>query len=298
MSKRRLKTILDLSCGNSGKTNTNLEKNINHGNQTFKDFLSAAEFVFEDFESDLVNLGNVNVVQNNVNNIMLQTENIFEPDNTQYYVENSDGCGYQNKNIIMSNALLQFCKNQNVTIEQKFLIKGHTQMECDSAHSMIERKLHNKDIFLPSDYVRITTEARKFPNSYEAVLLKHDYFYDFKPLKEYTSIRPGIGKGEPEVKDIRALLYDPSSFKIYYKLLFNEPYCEIPKKIIRKKINQNLSIEGETYQFQKLYKNPLPLTKSKWNDLQKLKQFMPIDTHSFYDTLPHLNTFKTKAAKI
>jgi hypothetical protein len=76
MSKRRLKTILDLSCGNSGKTNTNLEKNIKNGNQTFKDFLSAAEFVFEDFESDLVNLSNVNVVQNNVNNMMLQTENI------------------------------------------------------------------------------------------------------------------------------------------------------------------------------------------------------------------------------
>lgn len=211
----------------------------------------------------------------------------------------SDGCGYQNRNIIMSNALLQFSKHQNVTIEQKFLIKGHTQMECDSTHSMIERKLRNKDIFLPSDYIRITTEARKYPNAYKAVLLKHDYFYDFKSLKEYTSIRPGVSKGEPEVKDIRALLYDPSAFKIYYKLLFSEPYCEIPRKIIRKKNYQNLSnkIEGE-FQFQKLYKSSLPLTKSKWNDLQKLKQFMPIDTHSFYDTLPHLNTFKTKAAKI
>ncbi|CAI6373427.1 unnamed protein product [Macrosiphum euphorbiae] len=173
-------------------------------------------------------------------------------------------------------------------------------MECDSAHSMIERKLYNKDIFLPSDYVRITTEARKFPNTYKAVLLKYDYFYDFKPLKEYTSIRPGISKGEPEVKDIRVLLYDPASFKIYYKLLFNEPYCEVPRKIIRKKLNQNLSnnIGGEIFKFEKLNKSPLPLTKSKCNDLQKLKKFMPTDTHSFYDTLPNLNTFKTKAVKI
>lgn len=146
-------------------------------------------------------------------------------------------------------------------------------MECDSTHSMIERKLCNKYIFLPSDYIRITTEARKFPNAYKAVLLKYDYFYDFKSLKEYTSIRPGVSKGEPEVKDIRALLYDPSTFKIYYKLLFSEPYSEIPRKIIRKKNYQDLSnkIEGE-FQFPKLYKSSLPITKSKWNDLQKLKK--------------------------
>lgn len=42
----------------------------------------------------------------------------------------SDGCGYQNRNVILSNALLQFSKTQNIIIKQKFLIKGHTQMEC------------------------------------------------------------------------------------------------------------------------------------------------------------------------
>ncbi|CAH2002174.1 unnamed protein product [Acanthoscelides obtectus] len=53
----------------------------------------------------------------------------------------SDGCTYQNRNTIMSNALLHLAMDLNVTIEQKFLIKGHTQMECDSVHATIERKL-------------------------------------------------------------------------------------------------------------------------------------------------------------
>lgn len=58
MSKRRLKTILDLSCGNSGKTNTNdVEKNIEHLNKAFIKFLFAAEFLIEDIETNLVNLG-------------------------------------------------------------------------------------------------------------------------------------------------------------------------------------------------------------------------------------------------
>lgn len=31
-------------------------------------------------------------------------------------------------------------------------------MECDSAHYLIERKIKNEDIYLPSDHVRYTAE--------------------------------------------------------------------------------------------------------------------------------------------
>jgi len=48
----------------------------------------------------------------------------------------SDGC--QNRNAIMANALLNFSIQHQVQIEQKFLVKGHTQMECDAVHSVIE----------------------------------------------------------------------------------------------------------------------------------------------------------------
>lgn len=50
----------------------------------------------------------------------------------------SDGCGYQNRNTILSNALLKFEIDQNVTVTQNFLEKGHTQMEVDSVHHTIE----------------------------------------------------------------------------------------------------------------------------------------------------------------
>lgn len=42
----------------------------------------------------------------------------------------SDGCGYQNRNIILSNTMLNFSINNNIVIEQKYLVKGHTQMAC------------------------------------------------------------------------------------------------------------------------------------------------------------------------
>jgi len=134
MSKRRLKTILDLSCGNSGKTNTNLEKNIKHGNQTFKDFLSAAEFVFEDFETDLVNFGNVNVVKNDVN-MLLQTENIFDPDNTQYCVENES-----NDDMIFYDDL-----QYNVECETNNIVDNRLELNLINNKLVVcNENLHNK----------------------------------------------------------------------------------------------------------------------------------------------------------
>ena len=51
----------------------------------------------------------------------------------------SDGCGGQNRNYFLSNALPNFSIKNNKIIEQKWLEKGHTQMECDSAHAKIEK---------------------------------------------------------------------------------------------------------------------------------------------------------------
>ncbi|CAH1113004.1 unnamed protein product [Psylliodes chrysocephalus] len=46
-----------------------------------------------------------------------------------------------------------------VTIEQKVLTKGHTQMKCDSVHSSIDAKLRNKDISLLGQYSDLTKEV-------------------------------------------------------------------------------------------------------------------------------------------
>lgn len=70
-----------------------------------------------------------------------------------------------------SNTLLLLAMEKNVTITQKYLEKGHTQMEVDSVHSVIERKLKNVEIFLPSQYASITKEARREPD--------YTYFKDY-----------------------------------------------------------------------------------------------------------------------
>lgn len=90
----------------------------------------------------------------------LQNHCLEEPRPINIY---SDNCGYQNKNVILSNALLSFSVQTGITIFQKYLEKGHTQMECDSTHALIERKIKNREIHIPSQYSLAIKEARRKP---------------------------------------------------------------------------------------------------------------------------------------
>lgn len=185
----------------------------------------------------------------------------------------SDGCTYQNRNTVLSNSLLHCAEQLGVSITQKYLTKGHTQMECDSIHSCIERKLKNRDIYLPSDYIRITKEARINPFPYEVVELDYTFFKDYTKNAKYASIRPGRKPGDPTVTDIKCLLYDKGSIK--YKLDYNDEFKDLP---IRQK-NCKYSIPTQ------LHLERIPIKKQKWEHLQQLKEMIPSDCRSFYDIL-------------
>lgn len=129
----------------------------------------------------------------------------------------SDGCAAQNRNVTLSNALLNLAIQYNITLEQKYLERGHTQMEADHMHSLIERKLRNTNINVPADYVAICLQARQNPSPFKVKYLTFDFFKSFQSLKMLSSIRPGRKIGDPVVTNIRALKYDKNgnvSFKI------------------------------------------------------------------------------------
>lgn len=104
-------------------------------------------------------------------------------------------------------------------------------MECDSAHSLIEKQCKGEIILMPYDYVKIIKKSRKNPEPFDVELLNHKYFLDFKDFQMYKSIRPGNFKGDPEVKDICALKYNHSSSIIEFKLLYDDPYCTLPQRV-------------------------------------------------------------------
>ena len=101
----------------------------------------------------------------------------------------SDGCTYQNKCSNLSSALLSFAVGNNITIYHKYLEVGHTHMEVDSVHATIERTKKNQDIKLPTDYINVTTSARK-RNPYKDKYLDYNFFDDCKSVCEKQVSNP------------------------------------------------------------------------------------------------------------
>lgn len=193
----------------------------------------------------------------------------------------SDGCTYQNRNSTLANAILQFVVKNKITVEQKYLERGHTQMECDSIHSCVERKIKKKSVFVPQNYVDFIREARP-EKPYQVKYLDHTFFKDFTTLGHYPSIRPGSGSGSAVVTDIRILKYLPEG-NIQFKLGYtDEIFQDIPKP---RATRTRKPEESDTVP--NLYRNRISIKKKKYQHLQELKSVVPQDYQSFYDVLPH-----------
>ena len=85
--------------------------------------------------------------------------------------------------------------------------EGHTQMEVDSVHSVIERTLRNRSIYNPSSYIDLIECAKKKELKYEVQYLDHTFFRDLRPFNFYNSIRPGRTADDHCVTDICQLRY-------------------------------------------------------------------------------------------
>lgn len=190
----------------------------------------------------------------------------------------SDGCTSQNRNSTLANALLNMAVHYHIQIEQKFLEKGHTQMEADSIHSAIERKLKKTDINVPADYVGVCLQAREHPRPYIVKYLDYSFFKNFDDINFLKSLRPGRKVGDPVVTDIRAIKYLPDE-RILYKLRHPEEYCPLEYRHVPKPAS--CSFED----LPSMYQGPIAIKSDKFEHLQILKMSLLPDYHKFYDEL-------------
>ena len=186
----------------------------------------------------------------------------------------SDGCGYQNRNATVSNAYMHLAKEQNVTIIQKYLISGHTYMEADSMHSMIERTTRC-DMYTPNDYKVAMRLARQNPRPYHVHDLNYAYFKKGFQNLYVTTIRPGKTIGDPKVNDLSALKYN-GSLEVYFRVKGASDWQLLPQRVH----------PGNLFLTQ-MFESPLKISERKFQDLQSLKSVIPCENHDFYDNLPH-----------
>uniref|UniRef100_A0A1Y1JYK3 Uncharacterized protein n=1 Tax=Photinus pyralis TaxID=7054 RepID=A0A1Y1JYK3_PHOPY len=207
------------------------------------------------------------------NFIRKESTNLIEGEEIILY---SDGCAGQNRNSVLSNALLYIATEKKITIVQKYLERVHTQMEADSIHSSIERVLRKRKINVPADYIDVCLQARQNPEPYKVHYLTHDYFLNYAKLGFLASIRPGKKAGDPTVQDLRAIKYKPTC-EIEYKLRHSHEW-----KLLPVRINKNPKID-----ILALYSERLKIKSDKFEHLQALKEYVMADYRDFYDNIPY-----------
>lgn len=195
----------------------------------------------------------------------------------------SDNCAGQQKNKFMLAVYLYAVRNLGVkSITHKFLIKGHSQNEGDSAHSLIERQvkyhLRGGPIYTPDMFISCIRAAKKRGTPFTVNELSYKEFFSVKQLA--LDMGPLIMKNLriSDVKVIKVLRESPSV--IYFKNSYNDAEFK-EATVIKRKIN-----EAKIFLKPAFTKKPgLPENKKK--DLMDLinKNYIPKYYNDFYTNL-------------
>ena len=158
-----------------------------------------------------------------------------EGDNNIEIIFYSDNCAGQQKNKFMLALYLYAVTNLPVeSITHKFLIKGHTQNEGDSAHSLIERQVKRLrkggPIFVPETLVTAIRSARKTGQPFSVREMQHN---DFKNVKCLATQMGPINVKDLKLSDAKVLKFkkqSPTSVSIKYSYSDEFKAIEVIKK--------------------------------------------------------------------
>jgi len=201
----------------------------------------------------------------------------------------SDCCPGQNRNIYMAIMLLEVVKifqsrGKKITINHKFLQPGHTHMEADSIHAIIEKskKKSLASIEVPRDWVNLIRMIHRNPPIIVSEMVQND-FLNFKELLKTKYVHRKVNtKHEPvSWNKIKWMQYKTNSLGIVsYKYSFDEDEfleLNLSKKSLRKSTETDFVLKPITTV-------PLPLPAEKIKDLQSLLPYIHSNSRQYYDS--------------
>lgn len=198
----------------------------------------------------------------------------------------SDNAGGQNKNknivkfwcFIVSNTEIQ-------TVDHKFLVSGHSFLECDQDFALIEKfKRNSSFVFVPEDWYSLVAKAsRKFTVSQMSQ-------EDFKSIDEMSKLMKNQIKG---IRKMQWLHFEKlSPYTLFYKETVNE---DLP--FTSTSLKKTTGRPQTTVQLKPLYDGPINIKTPKFKDLMGLLPFIPPVHHQFYRGLRHVIAAATQPAQ-
>lgn len=190
----------------------------------------------------------------------------------------SDSCYGQVKNQFLFSAYYWISIKLQVKIVHRYLVKGHTQMECDSVHACIERKTKKKVVFTPQEwYTEIKAAKVKKPH-YNVKEISQEDIYSFKNIaEEFRWAKVPISK-------VCEVVLDPASpGKVFYRVNFDDA----PTEVDILKPRKGRPINWKTYTPPIAYVEKIPLKPKLVEDLKWYlkKNLIPADFSEFYERL-------------
>lgn len=224
----------------------------------------------------------------------------------------SDTCGGQNRNQFVMAILLFAVQNIEYLeqVEHKFLESGHSYMEVDSMHSSIEtakkmRKFIACQICFPfsNELEQLKLSLLMALNTQNCStkpknLSTYNDFYDLKKLAEETITNKSKDcKGQPvkwlKIKRMKYLKSEPTKVFFNYDMSEELFYIDILGKTpaTSKRPKRRWDKEPQEASPNKLYSQPVPITKAKKNDLITLceKGVIPEEYHGWFSSLLSTN---------
>lgn len=210
------------------------------------------------------------------------------PKDTKKIIMFSDACPGQNRNIKTTIMLKKLLNNwpyvQLRQIEQRFYVSGHSYNACDRCFSLIERQKKVSELtYVPRHWVNIITESKKTEPKFEVFEMSRQDFLSCKELQNIITNRKKSISGEKiSWLKTQKIIYErskPFELMIQYYASESLPVTHISLK--KRGCKTNFS----NTRFKPLYTKTRPITKKKFDDLQKLMQYIPNEYHSFYRSL-------------
>lgn len=196
----------------------------------------------------------------------------------------SDTCGGQNKNSHVATMFL-VAMQQNTHLEivdHKFLISGHTHLECDVDHGLIEKQKKKLQVPIshPYDWYQLVRSVGK-KKKFEVIELNHSDFLNFADLlKKSLQLRKKDVEGNQfNWHSVKWFRYTRESGKILYKTTLDndEPFHTL---CLNRRGQPDSRLHPE-----RLYKSSLPISKEKKKDILDLLPLISPTFHDFYRNL-------------
>lgn len=199
------------------------------------------------------------------------------PPSVKHLIAFSDNCGGQNKNQYISRFWMSIVQKTNIeTVDHKFLIPGHSYMECDQDFGMIEKsKKKHQYVFVPDHWISAIAQANK---KFQVIRMSTKDFFSTESMNEYLK---GSIDGISQFQWLRFTKAEP--LIVYYKTSLNED-LEFQKYDMAK---PKAGRRPTSFTLKPLHEQPVAITTAKYKDLQSLLPFLPPIHHEFYKTLKH-----------